>query len=129
MKPFEYYSTLKTIPPTKESYTTFFVYDRGKLLYEGSALIESEISLKKKYPDAVIQHVLNKDSYNEHVRIRNEESKALKEEFKQDLFQAFGVTENPKRFKCYDLAWEYGHAEGFYGVYNHFVDFVELIID
>ncbi len=51
----------------------------------------------------------------------------LNEEFKNDLYKEFGVEENPKREKCFLLAYEQGHSSGRGEVYNYFAEFVELI--
>jgi hypothetical protein len=48
-------------------------------------------------------------------------------EFIQDLFEEFGVTDNPKRGLCYSIAYAYGHAYGFSEIYSKFSDLVELI--
>ena len=48
-------------------------------------------------------------------------------EFIQDLFEEFGVTDNPKRGLCYSIAYADGHAHGFSEVYTKFSDLVELI--
>jgi NifU-like protein involved in Fe-S cluster formation len=59
----------------------------------------------------------------------NEETQKLAQEFEDDLFDEFGVSDNPKRHKCFNLAWENGHAHGLREVYNYFGDYVELIKD
>jgi hypothetical protein len=48
-------------------------------------------------------------------------------EFKSDLFADFGVTNNSKADKAFQLAWEYGHSAGYYEVINYFHDLVGLI--
>jgi hypothetical protein len=48
-------------------------------------------------------------------------------EFKEDLFEEFGVSQNPKRELCYSFAWEEEHANGLESVYDRFSDFVQLI--
>lgn len=49
--------------------------------------------------------------------------------FKTDLFKEFGVTDNPKREKAFSIAWERGHASGYYEVELCFMNIVELIKD
>jgi hypothetical protein len=56
-----------------------------------------------------------------------DEVQQLREQFKQDLFEEHGVTGNPKAQRCFELAWEHGHAEGKHEVIIYFEDFVELI--
>jgi hypothetical protein len=55
------------------------------------------------------------------------ESSKLYNLFAEDLFEEFGVTNNPKKDKCFARAWEHGHSSGYSEVYNYFSDFVELI--
>jgi hypothetical protein len=42
---------------------------------------------------------------------------------KKDL----GILDNPKSDKLMSIAWEDGHASGYYEVYLHAMDLVELI--
>lgn len=51
----------------------------------------------------------------------------LDEQFKLDLFKEEGVEDNPKRDKCYALAYEHGHSSGKSDVANYFSEFAELI--
>ena len=129
MKPFEYYSKPQIAYPNKLDYITFYVYDKGEVLAKFSAFEKSKKSLEKEYPNAVIQEVLDEDSYDAHRRLYNEETQKLAQEFQDDLFDEFGVSDNPKRYKCFALAWENGHAHGHSEVHSHFGDYVELIKD
>ena len=129
MKPFDYYSKPKIAYPNKLDYITFYVYDRGELLDQFAAWDRSKRSLNEKYPNAVIQEVLDEDSYEAHRRLYNTEKQKLEQEFQDDLFYEFGVSDNPKRHKCFALAWENGHAHGHSEVHSHFGDYVELIKD
>lgn len=51
----------------------------------------------------------------------------LNELFVVELFEYHGVTDNPKAWKAYHLAYEYGHSAGKAEVANYFDDLVELI--
>jgi hypothetical protein len=132
MKPFDYYSKPQTVYPNKKDYITFYVYDDGKVISKscyGDYVDYVKPSLKTKYPNAVIQEVLDEEGYKAHQKEYREEEQKLHEEFVNDLFEDYGVTDNPKRFKCFQLAWEQGHAYGLEEVYNKFDDLVELIQD
>jgi hypothetical protein len=48
-------------------------------------------------------------------------------EFKEKLFEEHQLENNPKREKCFQLAWEYGSSSGFERVKYYFDDLVELI--
>jgi hypothetical protein len=47
-------------------------------------------------------------------------------QFKADLFAQDGVS-GPKAEKCFELAWDRGHAGGYMEVLNEWNDLVELI--
>jgi len=133
MKPFDYYSKTQTLYPNKKDYITFYVYDKGVCICEEkSGSVTGSITkshLNQKYPNAVIQEVLDKEAYKAHQLQYTDEKHKLHEEFVNDLFENFNVTDNPKRQKAFDLAWEKGHANGLEEVYNEFYDLVELIKD
>jgi hypothetical protein len=129
MKPFDYYSKSTTPYPVKQDYTTYYVYDKGEVIGKFAAWERSKAVLEGLFPNAVVQSVLDEDSFEAHQRVYREEQFGLEEKFQNDLFDEFGVSDNPKRHKCFSLAWENGHAHGHSEVYNHFSDYVELIQD
>ncbi len=51
----------------------------------------------------------------------------LKEDFKQKLFEMHGIENHRKRVKCFNLAWDYGHSNGYEIVEEYFNDFVEFL--
>ena len=129
MKPFDYYSKPQTVYPNKKDYITYYAYDKGEVLHCGTCIHQPVSKLKEVYPNAVIQEVLDEDAYKAQRKRYSDESAKLYKEFQNDLFEDYGVSDNPKRFKCFDLAWEHGHSSGLEEVYNYFGDFVELIQD
>ena len=129
MKYLDYYSTPQTIYPNKKDYITYYVYDRGELLWSGPSWEKDKNELEEKYPNAVIQEVLDEEAYKEHLNQYNEEQKQLNEEFEKDLFEEFGVSDNPKRYKALAYAWDKGHSFGYEEVYNVFWNIVDLIKD
>jgi len=50
-----------------------------------------------------------------------------KDEHKKEMAKLYGVEGNPKLDKCYEIAWDLGHSNGFHEVHVHFVELVELI--
>ncbi len=129
MKPFDYYSKPQTIYPNKLNYITYYVYDKGEVLWSGPSWEKDKSELKEKYPNAVIQEVLDEEEYIGHKKQYKEELKQLNEEFEKDLFEEFGVSDNPKKYKALAYAWDKGHSSGYAEVYNEFSDIVELIKD
>jgi len=55
------------------------------------------------------------------------EDRRIHELFKKDLFEEYDVADNPKREKCFAIAWERGHSSGYNDVACVFGDIVELI--
>ena len=127
MKPFDYYSKPKTIYTHKKDYITFYVYDKGECLWSGFHWIKDKAKLKEEYPNALIQEVLDEDAYKAHRKEYDDERNKLYQEFQNDLFEAYGVSDNPKRFllltKVEDLRDSYSE------IYDLFGDLVELIED
>lgn len=129
MKPFDYYSKNKIPYPLKLDYVTLYVYDKGECIHSASPRSVSRSNLQLTYPDAVIQEVFDNEVYKAQLKLYNAEESRLYEEFQQDLFEDYGVSDNPKRFKCFTLAWERGHSSGYSEVHGVFGDLVELIKD
>jgi hypothetical protein len=48
--------------------------------------------------------------------------------FRQDLFDTYGVNDNPKKDLCFTKAWSRGHSSGYYEVLTIWDDLVELIL-
>jgi hypothetical protein len=131
MKPFDYYSNNTEVYPERREYTGVFVYDKGKLIWQGSLNVYSQVleSLKRNHPNYVIQKFVHEDAYKEQRTKWNIENTRLYNEFKRDLFEEFGVENHPKREIVFEMAWERAHSSGYYEVYLAFEDLVELIKD
>lgn len=127
MKPFDYYSNGYPMP-TKEEYTTVYVYDRGHVLWQGTPKDFIKES-KNFHGNVVIQRALDKEAYNDEVARHREDELRLLNEFRDDLFHYFGVTNHPKCYTCFGLSWERSHSEGFEAVYNTFAELSQLIVD
>jgi len=127
MKPFDYYSKPQTLYPNKQDYISYYVYDKGKVLWSAPGYEKSKAQLEKEYPDAVIQVVMDNEGYNEHKKQYGEETHKLHEEFVNDLFEEFGVSDNPKRNRALHYAQEKG--DSYSEIYDVFCDIVELIED
>lgn len=83
------------------------------------------MSIVRERMDAgVYEH---KIPYSKETRKEYEEEKNfIIELFKKDLFKEFGIEDNPKKEKAFNLAWSYSCS--FMQVYDYFSKFVELII-
>jgi phosphomannomutase len=129
MKPFDYYSKPQTLYPNKKDYITSYVYDKGVVLWSGPTWEKNKAELKEEYPNALIQEVLDEEGYKAHQKQYGEETHKLQDEFRKDLFEEFGVMENPKRNKAFYYAWDKGHSAGYSQVHSVFSEIVELIED
>jgi len=127
MKPFGYYDKPQTLYPNKKDYITFYVYDKGACIYSESALSNTKSALKEDYPNAVIQEVVDDDAYKAHLKEYKDECSKLRQEFVNDLFEEFGVSDNPKRNRALHYAEEKG--DSYNEIYDVFCDIVELIKD
>jgi len=47
--------------------------------------------------------------------------------FKLALFKEYEVEDNPKKERCWELAWEHGHSSGYSEIEMYFIEIVELI--
>jgi hypothetical protein len=126
MKPFYYYQTTTLSHPHKNDYTIYYVYHKGEKIWEGSYedyKNNSDIPFPQGF---VFEKYVNEEAYKEDLRNYNLEINKLRQEFKNDLFEEFGVTDNPKREKCFQLAVDY-RSSNLENVYEAFADFVDLI--
>lgn len=65
--------------------------------------------------------------YARDMRAWNSDQGRLHELFERDLFAEHGVTDNPKKHQCYQVAWQLGHSSGIHEIAVYFSDIVELI--
>ena len=63
------------------------------------------------------------DSLREH----NAQTRLWRLYIKQAALEHYQIRNNPKADRCWDLAWNYGHANGFYDVVSYLDDLVSLI--
>jgi hypothetical protein len=129
MKNFDYYTKPNIFYPRKQDYITYYVYNEGKVITKTVGYEKSKTLLKYEYPGAVIQEILDKKAFEEHQRQFDEELQSRLEEFKNDLYEEFGVSDNPKRHKAYEYAWENESSYGLSKVHEVFGQLVELIED
>lgn len=68
------------------------------------------------------------DEFDAKRKAYRDEDKRLYEQFKKDLFEEYGVTNNPKVEQAYSLAYAYGHSCGLNFIQAYFSELVDLII-
>ena len=59
---------------------------------------------------------------------RNETNR-LWNEFKKDAIDDVGLLNHPKADKAYNMAYERGHSEGLYSIYDELCEIADLLID
>lgn len=126
MKDFDYYSEVGFPCPVRDSFKTLYIYDQGELIYKGS--VANRPDWTDSHKCAVTQTVLDAAAYDAAESAYAVELRRLESEFINDLFEEFGVQDNPKRHKLYSIAYDRGHSGGFSDVYSVFSDLVELIL-
>lgn len=58
---------------------------------------------------------------------RSADTNADMRAFGEDLEAVFETRGHPKAVAIFGLAWQYGHADGFYEVLSYYMDLVELV--
>lgn len=67
-------------------------------------------------------------SAKKQIECYNAETQRLFNLWKEDLFEEYGVTDNPKAEKAFNLAYDYGYDCGDQSIETYFSELVELII-
>ncbi len=122
------YNVSNSIPcPVKEDFIFYEIYNAvsGEMI-ENVPYLEYH-SDKSRYAKYKCKEVFDEEAFQNQWNkwVANEDR--LIHEFKEKLFEDHQVENNPKREKCFQLAWEYGSSSGFERVKYYFDDLVELI--
>jgi hypothetical protein len=139
------YKNQMVLLDTKD-FTTYNVYKGGKVLCLNSAanvvteyFIDSNFGVsfadtfgrvkdKLKHNGFLIEETFDKDAYNKHRQEYRDESNRLEAQFKTDLEEEYGVTDNPKKDLLYSKAYDDGHSGGFNDIESSYADMVDLIL-
>lgn len=57
----------------------------------------------------------------------NRETDAINKLFRSDLEKQYGMKRNSKAQTLWNMAWDAGHASGYYEVFAHYQNFVDLV--
>ena len=126
MKDFSYYQNVSVKWPSKPDYRRYNVFLGPKVLGTGLTKDEANVLAEQNKGAETVSYSLEEE-YNNQRRAYHEEERRLQAEFEQDVFEEFDVVGHPKAAKVMSLAWDRGHSEGFYRVYEEFAELVELI--
>ena len=121
--------TTKNKFPHKNDFYVYNLYRQGQViacnLMESVAIIEYGKNFRKDY---IIETVFLEEAYNKQKEVYRKEQEDAFARFKQDLFEEYGVINNPKREMLFSIAYERGKSEGMYSIDNWFGELVELIL-
>jgi hypothetical protein len=123
MKPFEYYDP-SALTATAD-YTTVYVHDRGKLIWEGTFY---EFMRQRFSSKLAVQKVVDIAGYNKHQQEYDKKRAELRAEFQKDLFEEFGVTDHPKAVRIYNYVYSKHPHYTFREIYDTFGEIVTLLI-
>ncbi len=129
MKPFEYYSRNPIDYPSKETYTTTYVYSKGAVVWSGTNEDYRTRARADVFKGMLVEHIVDEVALKAARQAYGAEASRLAQEFKADLFEEHGVTGHPKANKCFAIAYDYGHHAGHREMASHFDTLVDLIKD
>lgn len=122
MKEFAYYSALKNPRPKKSEFTTIYIYSKGRVL----GGVREDKYIASDWPEnAVKEKVFDETNYKNMMQAYYTESRQKFLEFQLDVFNEFGVSENPKALMAIEMAWD--KHKDFQMAYEHFQDLLPLI--
>jgi hypothetical protein len=75
----------------------------------------------------LIEEIGNLDTYQEQLDAYRKDEARLINEFTNDLFEDYGVSDHPGRHVMFSEAWERGHSAGFGEVYNCFSNILDFV--
>jgi hypothetical protein len=123
MKPYSYYQTTSVSIPKKDDYMTIYYYRKGLMVGMKVGPKDDDFQPPK---NCVEEQVLDEVSYNSHLKLHQEETLRLQEEFRKDLIEKYNMTGHPKSNKIFNKAWDLGCSLGYDAIEDYFQDLVEL---
>lgn len=140
---FENYEN-KCFYPDKKNYTTYSLMDSsGKNVIKNADIdiFLHQVTKHLNLPDLTSKNMFikvadtshaifkyfDKDEYLKHLDDYNKENQKMFYNFKNDMFQEYGVEDNPKVELLFNKCWDLGHSNGFSDVYYYFSELVDLI--
>lgn len=111
-----------------------YVKTNTNLEYGKGVPFASDESAAKEIARIVEEWLKSKSEYAKYEKEQREyksrlaaHKTELHEQFKEELFEELGITNNPKRHRLFEKAWEQGHGCGYAEVYSYACDLVDLI--
>lgn len=122
MEAFADYNTKLKYPVSKD-YTKYFIYSKGKLLYEtelGEAVPDS-------YKDKTIEKYTDNDAFKSALKYYSEDSARLLLKFEEDLYEELCIQHNTKRRLLYEKAIKMADSDNLEHIFDVAYDLVDLI--
>lgn len=128
MQDLAYYQNVGAYPK-KEDFTTYFAYQKGKVVHANVPGAEGQ---EKEYGWKVqgytVEKQVDENGYRAARDAYRTKERSLLNEFRDDLLAANGLTAgNPKAIKAYDIAWNERHSNGLGEVVDLFEDLAQLL--
>lgn len=127
MKDFAYYKTNNVLYPSKEQFMLVYVYGKGEVLWSGTYTDYRTRDEAGLFKGMLIEKVIDEVALKAARQAYGTEASRLEQEFKADLFEYHGVTDNPKAGKCFGIAYDMGHSAGHSEIASYFDTLVDLI--
>jgi hypothetical protein len=126
MKPLSYYQKISVSIPRRQDYTTTYYYRKG-------VMVEMKVGKHNddfQPPDKCVEEYdLDEVSYNAHIKLYQDESIKLQNEFRKDLILKYEMNKHPKANVIFDKAWDIGCSSGLQSVEYYFTDIMDLFDD
>ena len=90
-------------------------------------LLSSDPDLVKLYVREIKDYEARMRDYERSMEAYHNRERKIHDQFKQDMFEELGVTDNPKKDLLFSKAWEMGHSYGFSEVFHYAEELVDLI--
>jgi len=142
---YKYYNANEHIEfPNREDYVYYYVYQKGKLIIEGSkdTILQADIFATLVYTycggDSIqalqskgytIEKDLGGDQYKEAIKRFRECQQELDKEFKQDALKVVGLTDHTKADKIFQYCDREGHSEGYREILCILENISDLFLD
>jgi hypothetical protein len=123
MKPLSYYRDTSVSIPKQDDYMTIYYYKRGVMVGMKVGKLDNDFQPPKK---CIEEKVLDEVSYNAHMKLYQEETLRLQDEFRIDVILKYDMTNHPKANVIFDKAWDIGCSSGLESVEYYFQDLKEL---
>ena len=123
MKPLSYYQKISISYPNKKQYEKVYFYKKGRLIG-----IKEQFDVDFIEPENCAKEVIfDEVSYQAHLKLYQDESMRLQNEFRNDLIEKYKMTGHSKASKCFDMAWDFGQSSSYDDVEDYFMNLINLI--